>query len=581
MADDYADMKRDELIKLAIYQRERMDEMEAARNETDRQNAELADRLSELTEQLRRSNEAMSAMAVQVSELLKQLREKDNKIAELQSTVKAGRKSLFGRKSQKGIKVKDKDDDNRPTPHTDVKDGFDGTPESLSQNLDVDVEKGTMDAADEPSSPQKESRLYRLGKTYRTMTADNRVLHRSDTGKLPEGATVIRTYPRYSYDQETTVTEHEYEIVVYKDKDGNVLCGYFPMDSEKGEPIVESVPGTHAAPGLMAYLVFNRFFLDTPAYRETARLLQERMRLSRQTITNWLEKGSCFFKEVIEYLKDNCLEKDSIVNCDETWCRVKVEGTYRKKYVWCLVNRLAKVAIYCYEDGSRGRKVLKNILEGRELRALQTDGYNVYLYLDNEMLDIDHVCCMAHGRAKFKYAAEIEHDVNARKFLECIGKLYAREAGYIEQNLSPEEIRRRRNSPETTETIIEMRSLLDLMKSENAPRHGSLMKKAVDYLDHFWDQIFLYRKDGNYTIDNSLAERCIRPLANERKNSLFFGSDKMARVSAAYHSVVSTCKLQGYSILEYLKKFFAEIVAGNRDYGKLMPSTIGISANKL
>ena len=30
----------------------------------------------------------------------------------------------------------------------------------------------------------------------------------------------------------------------------------------------------------------------------------------------------------------------------------------------------------------------------------------------------------------------------------------------------------------------------------------------------FWNQVFLYRKDGNYTIDNSLAERCIRPLAN-------------------------------------------------------------------
>ena len=106
-------------------------------------------------------------------------------------------------------------------------------------------------------------------------------------------------------------------------------------------------------------------------------------------------------------------------------------------------------------------------------------------------------------------------------------------------------------------------------------------QKAVSYLDRFWNQVFLYRKDGNYTIDNSLAERCIRPLANGRKNSLFFGSHKMARVSAAYHSIVSTCKLQGYSILEYLKKFFTEIVAGNRDYGRLMPSTIGISANKL
>ena len=579
--EDYADMNRDELIKLIIYQRERMEESDAARKESDRRISELTDKISELTELLRKSNETTSSMAVQMSELLNQLKEKDRQIAELQSEVKSGRKERFGRKSQKGTRAKGKDDENRPTPHRDVKGDFDGTPESLPASLDIDVEAGTEEPPCEPAAPQKESRLYRLGKTYRTMDADNHVYHRSDLGKLPDGAIVIKTYPRYTYDQKTVITEHAHEIVVYRDKEGNVMCGYFPMDAEKCEPIIESVPGTHAAPGLMAYLVFNRFFLDTPVYRETARLLQERMRVSRQTVTNWLEKGSRFFKGVIEYLKDHCLEKDSIVNCDETWCRVKAGGKYRKKYVWCLVNRLAKVAIYCYEDGSRGRKALKDILEGRELRALQTDGYNVYLYLDNEMLDIDHVCCMAHGRAKFKYAAEIEHDLNALRFLECFGKLYALEARYIELKLSPEEIRRQRNSPETTEILIEMRSLLDLMKSENAPRHGSLMKKAVSYLDHFWKQVFLYRKDGNYTIDNSLAERCIRPLANERKNSLFFGSDKMARVSAAYHSVVSTCKLQGYSILEYLKKFFAEITAGNRDYGKLMPSTIGISANKL
>ena len=577
--DDYADMNRDELIKLAIYQRERMERAEAARKESDRRISELTDKISALTEQLRKNNESMSAMVVQLSEQSRLLREKDEKIAELQSTVKVGRRHLFDRKSQKGTRKKD--DGNRPTPHTDVEEDFDGTPESLPGNLDVDVKDEATDVAGKPVAPQKECRLYRLGRTYRTMTADHHVFHKSDLGKLPEGAVVIKTYPRYTYDQKTVVTEHAHEIVVYRGRDGKVMCGYFPMDAEKGGPIVESVPGTHAAPNLMAYLVFNRFFLDAPVYRETARLLQERMRLSRQTITNWLERGSRFFKGVIEYLKNNCLEKESVVNCDETWCRVKVTGKFRKRYVWCLVNRQARVAIYCYEDGSRGRKALKDILEGRELRALQTDGYNMYLYLDDEMLDIDHVCCMAHVRAKFKYAAEIEHDVNARKFLEYIGKLYALEKRYIDLRLSPEEIRRRRNSTETTEIIIGMRSLLDLMKSGNVPRHGSLMEKAVNYLDHFWNQVFLYRKDGDYTIDNSLAERCIRPLANERKNSLFFGSDKMARVSAAYHSIVSTCKLQGYSILEYLKKFFAEIVAGNRDYGKLMPSTIGISANKL
>lgn len=583
--DGYADMNRDELIKLAAYLTERLEESDVARKKEREESAgsisALTAQVSALTEELRKSNEAVFTMAGQISELMRQLQAEKEKSAELQSAVKVGKRNLFGRKSQKGTKAKDKDDDNLPTPHTDVEEDFDGTPESLPANLDVDMEDKTADVANNPTPPRKERRLYRLGKSNRTMTADNHVFHGSDRSKLPDGAVVIKTYSRYTYDQKTVITEHEHEIVVYRDKDGKVMCGYFPMDSEKDEPIIESVPGTHAAPDLMAYLVFNRFFLDTPVYRETSRLLQERMRLSRQTVTNWLEKGSRFFKGVMEYLKDHCLEKDAVVNCDETWCRVKVGGKYRKRYVWCLVNRLAKVAIYYYEDGSRGRKALKEILEGRELRALQTDGYNVYLYLDDEMLDIDHVCCMAHVRAKFKYAAEIEHDSNALRFLEYIGKLYALEKRYIELKLCSEDIRRLRNSTETTEIIIGMRSLLDLMKSGNVPRHGSLMEKAVNYLDHFWNQVFLYRKDGDYTIDNSLAERCIRPLANERKNSLFFGSDKMARVSAAYHSIVSTCRLQGYSILEYLKKFFAEIVSGNRDYGKLMPSTIGISANNL
>ena len=129
MAEDYADVTRDELIKLSIYQRERMEESDAARKESDRRISELTDKISELTELLRKSNEATSAMAVQMSELLKQLGEKDRKIAELQSEVKAGRKDRFGRKFQKGTKVRD--DDNQPTPHTDVKGGFDGTSGSI------------------------------------------------------------------------------------------------------------------------------------------------------------------------------------------------------------------------------------------------------------------------------------------------------------------------------------------------------------------------------------------------------------------------------------------------------------------
>lgn len=56
---------------------------------------------------------------------------------------------------------------------------------------------------------------------------------------------------------------------------------------------------------------------------------------------------------------------------------------------------------------------------------------------------------------------------------------------------------------------------------------------------------------------------------------------KMAGVSAAYHTIISTCKMQGVSALQYFKMFFREIVNGRRDYDNLLPMTIGLCNNKL
>ena len=119
-----------------------------------------------------------------------------------------------------------------------------------------------------------------------------------------------------------------------------------------------------------------------------------------------------------------------------------------------------------------------------------------------------------------------------------------------------------------------------MLLSPTHPPRGELMDKAVNYLQVFWKQLFAYLNDGRYDIDNSIAERFIRPLAGERKNSLFFVSSRMANVSAAYHTLLSTCRMNGLSALEYLKKFFHEIVKGRKDYENLLPMTIGINTNK-
>ena len=109
-------------------------------------------------------------------------------------------------------------------------------------------------------------------------------------------------------------------------------------------------------------------------------------------------------------------------------------------------------------------------------------------------------------------------------------------------------------------------------------------------LEHKYQVIRYKQSDGKiresdlskdcYDIDNSIAKRFIRPLAGERKNSLFFVGSRMANVSAAYHTLLSTCRMNGLSALEYLKKFFHEIVKGRKDYENLLPMTIGINTNK-
>lgn len=154
------------------------------------------------------------------------------------------------------------------------------------------------------------------------------------------------------------------------------------------------------------------------------------------------------------------------------------------------------------------------------------------MYLDDHMVDIEHFCCMPHARAKFKYALEQGDDKDAAFILELIGELYRLEHEHEEGRLSPEQIRLCRNNLKTKEIIIKLRSKLDVLLSENHPPRGELMEKAINYMNNFWTQLFAYLNDGSYSIDNSIAERFIRPLAGERKNSLFFGSDKMARVSA-------------------------------------------------
>ena len=208
------------------------------------------------------------------------------------------------------------------------------------------------------------------------------------------------------------------------------------------------------------------------------------------------------------------------------------------------------------------------------------------MYLDKELVDVDHLCCFAHARAKFQYAFEQGKDTDAEYFIRLIGWLYDQEEQYRLRHLTPEQIRKERQGEKTSKIITQIRQRLDKLLADGNGMRGDLMQKALNYLNSFWNQLILYLKDGRYNIDrsalplgsskNSLAERTLRPMTVERKNSLTFGSHAGAKVSVIYHTFIETCKMCGISTLEYFKEFFNAIMQGRTDYENMLPMTIGI-----
>ena len=566
--DSFDFMDRDQLISTLRNVVRWNEELVKRDEERAQENKELKGMVKDLTKtnsSLMKSVERMSRELSNLNNEIKGLRQENQ---DLLSRISVNNKVRFGSTSQKGIRknaapVVDRQKD---------KDDFDGT-NGASMSSVSQVNDTTAEEKEPAEQPQK-SYENRKGLKYQTMFADNKIIHKSDVNLLPEGATYIKSKIKSSYDQVSYIVQHDYEIIVYKDKDGNMREGYFPMAEEPS--VIDMFPGTHASSSLLANLVFNKYHMNTPVYREMDRLFNNNMTVCRNTVYNWFVKGSKHLDKVLPILKEKLLAKGAVVNCDETWCRVKENGKYSKKYIWGMVNEQAKVAVYFYDEGSRGRQVLRDFLGETEIDALQSDGFNVYMYIDKELVNVDHLCCLAHVRAKFQYAFEQGKDKDAEYFMDNIGRLYDLEKQYKLRNLTPTQILRERQGEATARIVQRLRQRLDKLLTDGNPMRGDLMHKALNYLNSFWNQLILYLKDGRYNIDNSLAERALRTLTVERKNSLTFGSHAGVEISVIYHTFIQTCKMCGVPTLEYFKKFFTAIMQGRTDYENMLPMTIGI-----
>ena len=482
----------------------------------------------------------------------------------------------------------------------DGRDDFDGTEGSLPKGTPGPVGKSSLsgskgssdeDNADantqDPShgAPEQQTCYHgpdRTGAKYNKETVGTPVFHKC---VLPAGYKLLKVLkPRKVKTLVQRFEEHHFERFLVRLSNGKTKTITIPSEEDaEGKAILEElVPGTGITATLLSFMIFNRYLMASPAYREAKNRYPDMdWHPCRQNLLNWEDKGAIMLNMLLPSLKELALEEGANVNVDETWYRYQTHFGHRKTYMWCLVNRKAGIVIFFYEDcvdkngkvhtGGRRREVLKEFLGDAKIKSLQSDGYNVYMYLDDEMVDIEHICCLAHVHNKLQEAKKLGYKV-VDFFLSLIKKLYKREKLYASkpEYYTPERIKEARNDEYTNGIVNSMHEKLLELIAKGEEYFPDKAWRALNYFYNFWDQIFAYRNDGEYSIDNMAVERAIRPLTVQRKNGLFFCSTKGAKNSGIFNTFISTCVQKCRNFRDFFVDFVRAWNRGRRDFGSLV-----------
>jgi len=314
------------------------------------------------------------------------------------------------------------------------------------------------------------------------------------------------------------------------------------------------IKGSFASPEAVAHIMSQKFVMGIPLYRQEQEWKRQGIKLSRQTMSNWLLKCSQDWLEPIyqQLHKELCSHK--VLHADETTLQVLQEPGKKaqsKSYMWLYrTSGCATNAIVLYEyQPDRKKERPKVFLEGFT-GYLHTDGYSAYHSLPE---NIRVVGWLTHARRKFDEALKALPEKDREGSLALMGKRYCDKLFALEgqfTGLTPED--RYDQRQEQAKPILE--AFLSWLKSLNVGK--SALGKAVKYTLDQWKYLIRYLEDGDLEISNNRAENSIRPFVIGRKNFLFANTPGGARASAVMYSIVETAKENGLNPYAYLTYVF-------------------------
>lgn len=327
---------------------------------------------------------------------------------------------------------------------------------------------------------------------------------------------------------------------------------------------------------MVAHVLVSKYADHLPLYRQAQIYARQGIELDRSTLADWVGRAAFELKPVFGHLIGHLTTSPKLF-MDETRAPVLEPGRRRTRngYFWALARDDRPWSgsdppgvAYLYAPGRGSEHVTAMMKDFAGI--LQVDGYGAYRSLTNPARPAGPVTlayCWSHVRRRFYEFAQNGAPI-AIEALRRIGELYAIEKEIRGQ--APEA--RLRARAERSRPIVEaMKPWLEAQLGRLSK--GSRLAEAIRYALPLWDGLTRFLDDGRLELDTNAVERTIRPIALNRKNALFAGSDEGAANWGIIASLIETAKLNGVEPHAYIASTLTALVNGHpaKRINELMP----------
>ncbi|MFC0204457.1 IS66 family transposase [Novosphingobium soli] len=334
------------------------------------------------------------------------------------------------------------------------------------------------------------------------------------------------------------------------------------------------VEGGIPTEALIAQVLVAKYADHLPLYRQAQIYARQGIQLDRSTLADWVGRAAWYLRPLRDHILER-LRRSQRLFADETTAPVLDPGRGRTKtgQLWAYARDDRPwggddppMVAYVYAADRKGERAETHL--GDFAGTLQVDGYGGYAALAKRRQQVQLAFCWAHVRRKFYELAD--NSPVATEVLRRIAMLYA-----IEDEVRGTSAEQRRFVRDERSRIIidDLHQYLDARNRQVSAK--AKLGEAIRYALTRWEGLSRFLDDGRIDLDSNTVERSIRPLALNRKNALFAGSDEGGDNWAVIATLIENCKISGINPHDWLTETLGKLANGHHAnaVGKLMPWT--------